>query len=291
VDLYEMRPVRQTPVHQTGDFAELVCSNSLRGNALDQAAGLLKEEMRRLDSLVVRTADAVKVPAGSALAVDRGLFARRMTEAIAALPEVRLHRSEVLGIPDDPVTIVATGPLTSQALAAEVAAFVGQAHLHFFDAVSPVVEADSIDFDKAFRASRYGKGGDDYLNCPMSEAEYRAFHQAVTSAECAPLRVITAFVVTVVPWNSVVTSDGSMPSARTPSTTPRSKRGGVDGTFATRDSPVSLTAKTSVNVPPVSQPTIQLTGAPSSELHSCRAEHRARPEARTIGQVAIGQVI
>src|SRR6185503_15597127 len=102
-----------------------------------------------------------------------------------ALPEVRLHRSEVLGIPDDPVTIVATGPLTSQALAAEVAAFVGQAHLHFFDAVSPVVEADSIDFDKAFRASRYGKGGDDYLNCPMSEAEYRAFHQAVTSAECA----------------------------------------------------------------------------------------------------------
>src|SRR4026209_2469923 len=131
VDLYEMRPVRQTPVHQTGDLAELVCSNSLRGNALDQAAGLLKEEMRRLDSRVVRTADAVKVPAGSALAVDRGLFARRMTEAIAALPEGRLHRSEVLGIPDAPVTIVATGPLTSQALAAEVAAFVGQAHLHF----------------------------------------------------------------------------------------------------------------------------------------------------------------
>src|SRR6185503_2242546 len=112
VDLYEMRPVRPTPVHQTGDLAELVCSNSLRGNALDQAAGLLKEEMRRLDSLVVRTADAVKVPAGSALAVDRGLFARRMTEAIAALPEVRLHRSEVLGISDDPVTIVATGPFT-----------------------------------------------------------------------------------------------------------------------------------------------------------------------------------
>lgn len=185
VDLHEMRPGRQTPVHQTGDFAELVCSNSLRGNALDQAAGLLKEEMRRLDSLVVRVADEVRVPAGSALAVDRGLFARRMTEAVSSLPGVRVHRGEVLRIPDDPVTIVATGPLTADALAADVAAFVGTAHLHFFDAVSPVVEADSIDLAKAFRASRYGKGGDDYLNCPLDEAEYRAFHEALTSAECA----------------------------------------------------------------------------------------------------------
>ncbi len=188
VDLYEMRPVRQTPVHQTGDLAELVCSNSLRGNALDQAAGLLKEEMRRLDSLVVRTADAVKVPAGSALAVDRGLFARRMTEAIAALPLVRLVREEVPSIPEDPVTIVATGPLTSEPLAAAIAAFVGQQHLHFFDAVSPVVEADSIDFDRAFRASRYDKGGDDYLNCPMDEAEYRAFYEALTGAESASVK-------------------------------------------------------------------------------------------------------
>src|SRR5688572_23101622 len=185
VDLYEMRPVKPTPVHRTGGLAELVCSNSLRGNALDQAAGLLKQEMRRLGSLVVGTADAVRVPAGSALAVDRGLFARRMTEAIAAQPLVRLHRSEVLRIPDDPVTIVATGPLTSEALAGEVAAFVGRTHLHFFDAVSPVVEADSIDFEKAFRASRYDKGGDDYLNCPMDEAQYRAFHAALTGAECA----------------------------------------------------------------------------------------------------------
>jgi len=185
VDLYEMRPLRPTPVHQTGDLAELVCSNSLRGNALDQAAGLLKEEMRRLGSLVVRTADAVKVPAGSALAVDRGLFARRMTEAIAALPLVKLVREEVRRIPDDPVTIVATGPLTSEPLADAVAAFVGRSHLHFFDAVSPVVEADSIDFEKAFRASRYGKGGDDYLNCPMHEAEYHAFHTALTGAESA----------------------------------------------------------------------------------------------------------
>jgi methylenetetrahydrofolate--tRNA-(uracil-5-)-methyltransferase len=180
-----MRPLRQTPVHRTGDLAELVCSNSLRGNALDQAAGLLKEEMRRLDSLVVRTADAVRVPAGSALAVDRALFARRITEAIEALPLVRLVRAELPGLPDAPVAIVATGPLTSEPLADALAAFVGRQHLHFFDAVSPVVDADSIDLERAFRASRYGKGGDDYLNCPMGEAEYAAFYSALTSAECA----------------------------------------------------------------------------------------------------------
>ena len=187
VDLFEMRPVRPTPVHRTGDLGELVCSNSLRGNALDQAAGLLKEEMRRLGSLVVRVADAVRVPAGSALAVDRSLFARRLTEAVESLPRVRIHRQEVTRIPDDPLTIVATGPLTSDALAAELAAFVGRAHLHFFDAVSPVVEADSIDEDKAFRAARYGKGGADYLNCPLDADEYRAFHRALATAECATL--------------------------------------------------------------------------------------------------------
>jgi methylenetetrahydrofolate--tRNA-(uracil-5-)-methyltransferase len=187
VDLYEMRPVRQTPVHQTGDLAELVCSNSLRGNALDQAAGLLKEEMRRMDSLVIRVADEVKVPAGSALAVDRGLFARRITEAVEALPEVRLHREERTALPAEPLAIVATGPLTSEALAREIAAFVGQDHLYFYDAVSPVVEADTIDFDRTFRASRYGKGGDDYVNCPLTEVEYRAFLEALTTAECATL--------------------------------------------------------------------------------------------------------
>jgi methylenetetrahydrofolate--tRNA-(uracil-5-)-methyltransferase len=132
-------------------------------------------------------ADEVRVPAGSALAVDRDLFARRMTEAVLALPGVTVHRDEVRRIPDDPITIVATGPLTSDPLAADLAAFVGEAHLHFFDAVSPVVEADSIDLTKAFRASRYGKGGDDYLNCPLDEAEYRAFQEALTSAEGASL--------------------------------------------------------------------------------------------------------
>ncbi len=185
VDLFEMRPQRPTPVHRTGDLAELVCSNSLRGNALDQAAGLLKEEMRRLDSLVLRVADAVRVPAGSALAVDRDLFARRMTEAVESLPDVQLHRVEVRGIPAEPLAIVATGPLTSEPLADDIARFVGQDHLYFYDAVSPVVEADSIDEGRAFRASRYGKGGDDYVNCPLDEQEYRAFYEALRGAECA----------------------------------------------------------------------------------------------------------
>jgi methylenetetrahydrofolate--tRNA-(uracil-5-)-methyltransferase len=187
VDLFEMRPSRQTPVHRTGDLAELVCSNSLRGNALDQAAGLLKEEMRRLGSLIVRVADEVKVPAGSALAVDRGLFSRRVTEAIGSLPLVRVRREEVARIPDDPVAVVATGPLTSDPLARDVAAFVGHSQLYFFDAVSPVVDGDSIDFAKTFRASRYGKGGEDYLNCPLDEREYRAFLEALSSAESAEL--------------------------------------------------------------------------------------------------------
>ena len=188
VDLFEMRPLRPTPVHQGDRLAELVCSNSLRGNALDQAAGLLKEEMRRLDSLILRVADEVRVPAGSALAVDRGLFAERVTAAVAALPGLRLVRAEVERIPDGPLVIVASGPLTSEPLADDLARFVGQGHLHFYDAVSPVVEADSIDFERVFRASRYGKGGgDDYVNCPLDEAEYRAFYEALRAAECATL--------------------------------------------------------------------------------------------------------
>ena len=174
VDLFEMRPARTTPVHQTGDLAALVCSNSLRGNALDQAAGLLKAEMRLMDSLILRVADSVRVPAGSALAVDRGLFARKVTEAVAALPELRVHREEVRSIPDAAVTIVATGPLTSEPLAQAIADFVGAEHLYFYDAVSPVVEADTIDFDRTFRASRYGKGGLDYVNCPLDEESYLA---------------------------------------------------------------------------------------------------------------------
>ena len=188
VDLFEMRPVVKTPVHQTSDFAELVCSNSLRGNDLDQAAGILKEEMRRLDSLIIRIADEVRVPAGSALAVDRGLFSQRITEEIGRLPGVVVHRGERASIPEEPIAILATGPLTSDALAQDIARFVGDSHLHFYDAVSPVIEADSIDLTKVFRASRWQKGTDDYLNCPMDEAEYRAFFEALTAAECAEVK-------------------------------------------------------------------------------------------------------
>ncbi len=188
VDLHEMRPVVATPVHQTGDFAELVCSNSLRGDALDQAAGLLKEEMRRMDSLVLRVADSVRVPAGSALAVDRGLFARGVTQVLRDHPLVTVHREEITALPDDPLAIVATGPLTSATLAAKIAAFVGREHLYFYDAVSPVLEADSIDETRTFRQSRYGKGGDDYLNCPLDEAQYAAFLAALMSAECASVK-------------------------------------------------------------------------------------------------------
>ena len=185
VDLVEMRPGVMTPAHRTGDLAELVCSNSLRGNALDQPAGLLKEEMRRLGSLVLRVADEVRVPAGSALAVDRELFARRISETLASHPRVHLVREEVTRVPTEPITVLATGPLTADSLATELAAFVGQAHLHFYDAISPIVEAASIDLDVAFRASRYGRGGADYLNCPFTPEQYGAFLEALLGADCA----------------------------------------------------------------------------------------------------------
>jgi methylenetetrahydrofolate--tRNA-(uracil-5-)-methyltransferase len=186
VDLHEMRPVRSTPVHATSDLAELVCSNSLKSNLLDTASGLLKEEMRRCDSLIIKVADAVKVPAGGALAVDRERFARGVTEAIEALPNVRIIRGEVRAIPTEGPAIVATGPLASDDIAAAIAAFTGRDYLYFFDAISPIVDADSIDLSKVFRASRYGKGGEDYLNCPLTETEYDAFHQALLSAAEAP---------------------------------------------------------------------------------------------------------
>src|SRR6266852_5749364 len=159
VTLYEMRPVRPTAVHTTDRLAELVCSNSFRGDKLDNAVGLLKEEMRRLGSLVMQAADETRVPAGAALAVDRGLFSSRVTEAIASHPLIRLCRGEVTAIPsgaDGPV-IIATGPLTSDALSAEIAALVGAAHLYFYDAISPIVLSESIDRSKVFRGSRWGR--------------------------------------------------------------------------------------------------------------------------------------
>jgi len=186
VDRHEMRPVRTTPVHATGDLAELVCSNSLKSNLLDTASGLLKEEMRRCDSLIIRVADACRVPAGGALAVDRERFARGVTEAIESLPSVRIEREEVRSIPEEGPCIVATGPLASEAIAAAIARFTGREYLYFFDAISPIVEADTIDMSKVFRASRYGKGGEDYLNCPLSEGEYDRFHAALLGAAEAP---------------------------------------------------------------------------------------------------------
>ena len=208
VVLHEMRPGQPTAVHKTDRLAELVCSNSFRGDKLDNAVGVLKEEMRRLGSLVMRAADAARVPAGAALAVDRERFSQGVTEALASHPLVTLAREEVRSIPRDtgsPV-IVATGPLTSEALSADIAALVGGDHLYFYDAISPIVLAETIDRAKVFRASRWGRslrgpsgsahlpscgvddGEGDYLNCPLTREEYARFYEALTTAEKAPLR-------------------------------------------------------------------------------------------------------
>jgi methylenetetrahydrofolate--tRNA-(uracil-5-)-methyltransferase len=182
VHLYEMRPTRKTPVHVTDRLAELVCSNSLRSDRITNAHGLLKEEMTRLGSLIMKAARQARVPAGQALAVDREAFASSVTEAIREHPRITLIREEVRSIPEEDIVIVASGPLTSDSLAVSIQNFTGKDFLYFYDAVSPVVEADTIDLSKVFRASRYGKGGEDYINCPLSEERYLRFHQALLSA-------------------------------------------------------------------------------------------------------------
>jgi methylenetetrahydrofolate--tRNA-(uracil-5-)-methyltransferase len=220
VVLYEMRPVRPTSVHKTDRLAELVCSNSFRGDKLDNAVGLLKEEMRRLGSIVMRAADAARVPAGAALAVDREKFSDEVTRAISSHPLITIRREEIRQIPSglDGPLIVATGPLTSDALSREIAALVGGEHLYFYDAISPIVLAESIDRTKVFRASRWGRslrrngdtqlfaetdtekptvpvspacgvddGEGDYLNCPFTADEYARFYEALVAAEKAPL--------------------------------------------------------------------------------------------------------
>jgi methylenetetrahydrofolate--tRNA-(uracil-5-)-methyltransferase len=218
VVLHEMRPVKPTAVHKTDGLAELVCSNSFRGDKLDNAVGLLKEEMRRLGSLIMRAADEARVPAGAALAVDRDVFSSRVTEAIGSHPLISIRRGEITSIPSGeggPV-IIATGPLTSDALSAEIAALVGSKHLYFYDAISPIVSGESIDRSKVFRASRWDRslrgtgelaggaagakppgqekeapacgvddGAGDYLNCPFTRAEYEAFYAALMAAEKA----------------------------------------------------------------------------------------------------------
>ena len=194
--IHEMRPVRPTAVHKTDRLAELVCSNSFRGDKLDNAVGLLKEEMRRLGSLIMQVAEATRVPAGSALAVDRERFAAGVTAAIQAHPLITVVREEVLHVPPPsnsraPV-IIATGPLTSDSLSAEIAQLVGQAHLYFYDAISPIVVAETIDQEKVFKASRWNRGptgrSADYLNCPLSAAAYARFYEALTQAEPAAIR-------------------------------------------------------------------------------------------------------
>jgi methylenetetrahydrofolate--tRNA-(uracil-5-)-methyltransferase len=210
VVLHEMRPVRPTEVHKTDRLAELVCSNSFRGDKLDNAVGLLKEEMRRLGSLVLRAADANRVPAGAALAVDRERFAQAVTDAVSGHPRITVVREEVTRVPNDPAMfplVIATGPLTSDALSRDIATLVGGDHLYFYDAVSPIVLADTIDYDVVFRASRWGRslrgaggsedpqshgpacgvddGEGDYLNCPLTREQYEAFYAALTTAESA----------------------------------------------------------------------------------------------------------
>lgn len=184
VDLCEMRPVRTTPAHQTADFGELVCSNSLKSESENTAPWLLKQEMRRAGSPVLACADACAVPAGHALAVDRVEFSRLIGEAIANEPRITVHREEVTRIDSgDGITIVASGPLTSNALSQEIARLTGSEHLAFYDSISPIVEADSIDRERVYMAARYDKGTADYINCPMNQAEYEAFHDALMTAE------------------------------------------------------------------------------------------------------------
>ena len=183
VTLYEMRPKEQTQAHKTGLLAELVCSNSLGSGDVLSTPGILKEEMRRLNSLVIRVADEVRVPAGSALAVDRELFAQRITQALEGHPNVRIIREEIKDIPTDCVCVVATGPLTSDSLTGAIRNLTHSKNLYFFDAISPIIDADSINMDVVFRASRYEKGGADYVNCPMDEATYDRFHDALVKAD------------------------------------------------------------------------------------------------------------
>ncbi len=184
VDLYEMRPVRSTPAHQTADFGELVCSNSLKSESENTAPWLLKQEMRRANSPLLQCADASAVPAGHALAVDRVEFSRLINEAIEREPRITVHREEVTSLdPAGGITIIASGPLTSSALSSEIARLTGSDHLAFYDSISPIVEADSINMDRVYFAARWDKGTADYINCPFTKEEYDVFYNALTTAE------------------------------------------------------------------------------------------------------------
>ncbi|MBO8155249.1 MAG: FADH(2)-oxidizing methylenetetrahydrofolate--tRNA-(uracil(54)-C(5))-methyltransferase TrmFO [Bacillaceae bacterium] len=187
VTLYEMRPVKQTPAHHTDKFAELVCSNSLRANSLTNAVGILKEEMRKLDSIIIKAADQCQVPAGGALAVDRHEFSGYVTEHVKNHPNVTVKHEEVTQLPEGPV-IVATGPLTSESLSKQLKDMTGEEYLYFYDAAAPIIEKDSIDMEKVYLKSRYDKGEAAYLNCPMNEEEFDRFYEALIEAETVPLK-------------------------------------------------------------------------------------------------------
>lgn len=187
VDLYEMRPVKMTPAHETGNLSELVCTNSMRSNQLSNAVGLLKEEMRQLDSLIMRVADETAVPAGGALAVDRDSFSKKITQIINELPNVHVHNEEIKDIPKDGINIIATGPLTSDSLATKIKEFCGSESLHFFDAAAPIITAESIDYNIVYKKSRYDKGEAAYLNCPMDKEQFVNFYNNLITAETAEL--------------------------------------------------------------------------------------------------------
>jgi len=188
VRLYEMKPQKYSPAHHSNNFAELVCSNSLRSDQLENAVGLLKEELRLMDSLILRAADATRVPAGGALAVDREGFSEYVTNAIREMKNIEVIVGEQDRIPDDNITIIATGPLTSEPMFKYIEELVGNDYLHFFDAAAPIVTYDSINMEKAFKAARYGKGSDDYINCPMNKEEYEIFYNALINAELAEVK-------------------------------------------------------------------------------------------------------
>jgi len=188
VRLYEMRPKKVTPAHKTGLFAELVCSNSLRSKEITNAVGLLKEEMKILGSLIMEAAVASEVPAGKALAVDRERFAAYVTERLEGCPNIEIFREEVTRIPEEGIVIVASGPLTSEALAEDLKRYTGEDYFHFYDAIAPIVYADSINWEKVFKADRYGGEDGAYVNCPMTEEEYYRFVEALLSAEKVPFK-------------------------------------------------------------------------------------------------------
>lgn len=188
VDLYEMRKLKKTPAHHTDKFAELVCTNSLRANNITNAAGLLKEEMRTLDSVIISSADKHQVPAGGALAVDREGFSSEVTERVSNHPNITIHHEEITEIPEDGITIIATGPLTSEPLAESIKEFTESEGLYFYDAAAPIIDKNTIDMDKVYLKSRYDKGEAAYLNCPMNKDEFYAFREALVTAEVAPLK-------------------------------------------------------------------------------------------------------